>query len=103
MARGFRATGDQALTAANAIEARSIERGLPDTEICWGLAPSPEPLAMSGADALVEAVIDALAYRLIVVECFDRLRWLTRQLEQSRSECATLRGDTKPQATSRRK
>lgn len=63
---------------------RPAVRELLDSDIRWDLGPLPEPAPMSPTEQAVEAAIDALCYRLIVLESFDRIRQLTLQLDRAR-------------------
>lgn len=66
-------------------------RELTADEIDWTLPPPPAPPPVTRDEMLVELAIDALAYRLIVVECFDALRQLTIERDRAREECIRLR------------
>ena len=54
--------------------------------INWELPPAPVEASrsMSSADILAEAVVDALSYRLIVLESLDALHTLTRGFDRER-------------------
>lgn len=64
---------------------------LPADEIEWMLGPVPPAAPMPPDEMIVELAIDALAYRLIVVESFDALRQLTIERDRAREECVRLR------------
>jgi hypothetical protein len=68
-----------------------IDRELRVDEICWHLEPLPDPPPLSVEDRLVEVTIDALSYRLIVLEGFDQLRRLTLSIDHKDATIRELR------------
>lgn len=66
---------------------------LPASAIDWelGAAPMDVDTLQSGADILADAVIDALAYRLALLEAIDLLRTVTIERDRAREECVRLR------------
>lgn len=60
-------------------------------DIEWTLRPMPMAPPMTRDEMIVELAVDALAYRLIVVECFDALRQVTIERDRARAECIRLR------------
>lgn len=67
-----------------------VTRPLDVSDINWTLPAAPEP-ECDPDDLVTDALVDALAYRLVVQECFDELRRLTLALDGSRAEVARLR------------
>jgi hypothetical protein len=65
-------------------------RELMASEIDWelGAAPMDTNVSQAGADILADAVIDALAYRLALLESIDALRRLTLQNDRLRARRA---------------
>jgi hypothetical protein len=64
---------------------------LPADEIDWSLRPLPEPAPMTLEDQLVEAVVDAAAYRELAVVAIERTRELTLALDRAQATIADLR------------
>ena len=68
-----------------------VERELYADEINWELGPVPEPPPMTQSDQAVEAIVDALAYRLLACEAMDALRTVTIDRDRAREEIGRLR------------
>lgn len=75
----------------------AVLRELSADEIDWELGAAPMDVNASedGADVLAEAVIDALAYRLVALESLDALHRLTGQLNRLTEQNAELRDENR--------
>ena len=70
-----------------------------DTEITWDLGPVPDPPPMSVEEQVVEAIADALSYRLLVLEAFDQLREKTLECDRLREQLTQMRREMRREVT----
>jgi hypothetical protein len=76
-----------------------VQRELLDGDIEWNLRPAPDPPPMARDAMIVEAVLDAQAYRSMLCAALDKLRDLTLALDRERESTRRLRVELLAQRT----